>query len=84
MRRNRASADQYFLEEAGHMHMIKIFWDMKELSDLVKKKLSPEDQNRFQNSEFLPVKIEVSDSDLTVNAIFMSTESYVEPLYVKD
>jgi len=54
------------------MHVIKVYFTLDELSNLVKEKLSREEQQRFESNIFVPVKIGVNDSDLTVNATFVS------------
>ncbi len=74
MRRYRIRSDDISVQEVDGMYAIKIYFTLDELSDLVKEKLSEKDRQRFENSMFVPIKIGVNDSDLTVNATFVSTQ----------
>ncbi len=72
MRRYRIKSDEISAQEVDGMYVVKVYFTLDELSDLVKKKLSEKDRRRFENNMFVPVKIGVNDSDLTVNATFVS------------
>lgn len=54
------------------MHVVKVYFEMKELSDMLKEKLSESDRERFKNNLFVPVKIDVNDGDFTVEASFVT------------
>lgn len=74
MRRYRIKSNEITVQELNGMYVVKFYFDLEELSNLVKGKLSEEDCAKFKGSVFLPVKIGINDSDLTVEATFVSTQ----------
>lgn len=55
------------------MFTIKTYFSIEELSDMVKEKLSHEDKEKFADSLFAPIKININDNDFTIEITFIST-----------
>lgn len=54
------------------MHAVKVYFEMKELSDMLKGKLSESDKERFKDNLFVPVRISINDADFTVEMSFVT------------
>lgn len=54
------------------MRVVKVYLEMRELSDMLKEKLSESDIERFKDNLFIPVKISVNDADFTIEASFVT------------
>lgn len=72
MRRQRIKSDEFIVQEVNGMHVVKVYFEISELSDILKEKLSESDRERFKDSLFVPVKISVNDDDFTVEASFVT------------
>jgi len=73
LKRHRIHSDKIAVQEVNGMYVTKVYFTLDELSDLLKSKFSEEDHKRFENSSFVPIKIGLNDSDLTIEATFVST-----------
>jgi len=73
LRRHRIKSEKYEVQEVNGMYATKVYFTLNELSNLLKEKFSDEDRMRFESNLFVPVKIGLNDSDLTVEATFVST-----------
>ena len=72
IRRHRIHSDELSVQEVNGMYVTKVYFTLDELSDFIKEKLSKEDHARFENSAFIPIKIGLNDSDLTIEATFVT------------
>lgn len=54
------------------MYAVKVYFEMKKLSDMLKEKLSDSDKEKFKDNLFVPVKISVNDVDFTVEMSFVT------------
>ena len=70
--RQRIKSDVFIVQEANGMHVVKVYFEMKELSDMFKERLSESDREKFKDNLFVPVKIDVNDGDFTVEASFVT------------
>lgn len=72
IRRHRIHSDEFSVQEVNGMYVTKVYFTLDELNDFIKEKLSKEDRVRFENSAFIPIKIGLNDSDLTIEATFVT------------
>lgn len=49
MRRQRIKSDEFIVQEVNGMHVVKVYFEISELSDILKEKLSESDRERFKD-----------------------------------
>lgn len=74
LRRHRIRSDEFLVQEVNGVYVTKVYCTFDELSNFLKERFSAEDREKFKDNTFVPVKIGLNDTDLTLEATFVSTK----------
>ncbi len=75
LNRYRVGCKEIKLQEVGGVYVAKAYLTLSEMSDFVKQRLSEDDKRKFEESVFVPIKMDVKDEDLTIEFTFAASHA---------